>query len=164
MADEAKSEKKHLPSWAKKLLVVVSIVGPLTGATVTIVDAFYDVRSKARDATSKTKASYDTLAPAVKELQELLSKTQDVVDAQAAELASLKSDRDEKEKRIIRLEAYIELLGRRPSLPSAPPEVKPDPKPPVVVSKVRKLKPPEAPIPSDVGGAQQMQQMMLPKD
>lgn len=158
MADD--DVKKHLPQWARRLIVIVSIVGPLAGVAVTLTSAYYDIKSKARDATSKTEASYDTLAPAMKELQELLIKTQDAVDAQDKEITLLKADRVDKEKRILRLEAYIDILGRKPNLPDAPPEVLPAP--PVVVSGLRKFHPPAKPIPSDVAGAQQLQEMSPP--
>lgn len=155
MADD--DVKKNLPLWAKRLIIVVSIVGPLSGVAVTLTSAYYDIKSKARDASKKTEASYDTLAPAMKELQELLTKTQDAVDAQDKEITLLMADRIDKEKRIIRLEAYIDILGSKPNLPDAPPEVQPAL--PVVVSRVRKFSPPAKPIPADVAGAQQLQQM-----
>lgn len=156
MADDV---KKHMPLWAKRLLIVASIVGPLTGAVVTVVSSYYDVKSKARDANKKTEASYETLAPAVKELQTLLIKTQDVADASHKEIILLKADRDEKEKRILRLEAYVDILSRRRrDLPAAPPEVKPAPEP--VVSKVRGFKPPVSKVPDNVQGAQQMQEKL----
>jgi hypothetical protein len=154
MADEA---KKHLPPWAKKLLVIVSIVGPLTGAVVTCVTAFYDVRAKAHEANSKTKASYDTLAPAVKELQELLAKTQDVVDAQEKQLADLRTAKEDDQRRIIRLEAYVEILGRSRTLPAPPPRIESGQ---AKVSEVKvKHSKPAAPIPDDVKGAYQYQQV-----
>jgi hypothetical protein len=124
---------------------------------VTTVSAYYDVKSKARATDVKTTASYETLAPAVKELQELLVKTQDAADAADKEIAILKADRDEKEKRILRLEAYVDILGRKPNLPDAPPEV-PVPRP-TVVSRVRKIRKPTAPIPADIAGAQQQMQL-----
>lgn len=157
MADD---EKKHMPLWVKRLLIVVSIVGPLTGAMVTTISAYYDVKAKAKDASKKTEASYETLAPAIKELQTLLIKTQDVADASHKEIILLKADRDEKEKRILRLEAYVDILSRRRSLnlPAAPPEVQPAPEP--VVSKTRAFKPPVSKVPDNVQGAQQMQEKL----
>ena len=79
------------------------------------------------------------------------------LDAADREISALKLDKDEKEKRIIRLEAYVEILGAKPNLPDAPPVVLPAPKP-LVVAKVRKFKPPTRPIPKDVGDANQYQQ------
>ena len=156
MADD---EKKHMPPWVKRILIVVSIVGPLTGAVVTTVSAYYDVKGKTRDANKKTEASYETLAPAVKELQTLLIKTQDVADESRKEIVLLKADRDEKEKRILRLEAYVDILSRRRrDLPAPPPEVQPAPEP--VVSKVRGYKPPISKVPDNVQGAQQMQEKL----
>jgi hypothetical protein len=149
---------KSLPPWAKKVLVIVSIVGPLTGAIVTIATAYYDVKDRANDAGAKTKASYETLAPAVKELQQLLTKTQDIVDLQTDEIAKLKANRDEQDKRILRLEAYVDILSRRRrDLPAPPPEVQPEPAP---VVPDRGLRPPKAEVPRDVAGAQQMQEKL----
>ena len=149
--------KKHLPRWAKRALLVISIVGPLTGAVVTLVSGYYDIKAKASAAKTQTKASYETLAPAVKELQDLLAKTQDVVDADEKEIAELKAVRDEQEKRIIRLEAYVELLGRRGNNPAPPPEVATPPRPVITSSRVRKLKPAKPVLPN-VGDAAQYQQ------
>lgn len=149
---EEKPERRHLPGWAKKLLIILSIVGPLTGAVITTTEAYYSVKAKAKEANVKTKASYETLAPAVKELQDLLSKALDASDAADREIVALKADRDEKEKRILRLEAYVDILGRQNNLPDAPPAVPPAPKP-VTVAKVRKVRPPIRPVPKDVGGA-----------
>jgi hypothetical protein len=154
---EEKPERRHLPKWAKTALIAISIIGPLTGAVVTATEAYYSVKAKAKDATVKTKASYETLAPAVKELQDLLSKALDASDAADREIVALKADRDEKEKRILRLEAYVDILGRQQNLPDAPPAVLPAPKP-VTVARVRKFKPPTKPIPVDVGAANQYQQ------
>jgi hypothetical protein len=143
-------QKKKLPKWARHLLVVVSIVGPLTGACVTVANSIIDVKAKAREADGKTKASYETLAPAVKELQDLLSKTQDIVASDDKDIAALKAERDDQEKRIMRLEAYIQVLSERHNLPR-PPDLGP-----VVVRtniKVRKLPPPARPIPKDVDTA-----------
>lgn len=149
---EEKPERRHLPKWAKRVLVAISIIGPLTGAVVAAADAYYSVKAKARDASVKTKASYETLAPAVKELQDLLSKALDASDAADREIAALKADRDEKEKRILRLEAYVDILGRQRNLPDAPPAIVEAPKP-VAIAKVRKVRPPVRPVPKDVGGA-----------
>jgi len=151
-------KKLRLPRWAKRLLVVLSIVGPLTGAVVTIVSAIYDIQAKAKDAKTETKASYETLAPAVKELQDLLAKTQDVVDVDEKEIAALKAVKDEQEKRIIRLEAYVDILGHRGTFPAPPPKVKAGTGP--VATKSHKLKP-ASPVPVDVTTAKQYQDVRV---
>ena len=148
-------KKLKLPRWAKRLLVVLSIMGPLSGAVVAVVSAIIDIQAKAKDAKTETKASYATLAPAVKELQDLLAKTQDVLNADEKEIADLKAVKDEQEKRIIRLEAYVDLLGRRGANPAPPPEVKAGIGP-VAAVKVHRLKP-ARPVPVDVSTATQYQ-------
>ncbi|TFH43850.1 MAG: hypothetical protein E4H01_11555 [Lysobacterales bacterium] len=152
---EEKAERRHLPQWAKKVLLVISIVGPLTGAAVTIVSGYYDINAKAKSAKAQTKASYETLAPAVKELQDLLSRAIDADEIDEREISTLKADRDAQEKRILRLEAYVDILSNQRNLPNAPPPVAAETRQPV--ARVRKIKPPERPIPVDVGGANQYQ-------
>jgi len=152
MADD--SMKKSMPLWTKRLLLVISIVGPLAGAAVTLTTAYFDIRAKANTAKAQTKASYETLAPAVKELQVLLVKTQDVVFSQEKEIAELRAAKDDEEKRIVRLEAYVDILGQNRNLPAPPPEVQEKPEP--VTVKVRRDKPAKL-VPSDVGIARQYQ-------
>jgi len=145
-------KKLKLPRWAKRLLVVLSVVGPLSGAVVAVVSAIYDIRTKAAEAKTQTKASYDTLAPAVKELQDLLAKTQDVADAQDKEISQLKAALDEHEKRVIRLETYVEILGRGRNLPHVSTEPSPTPTP-RVTHRLKAAKP----VPVDVDTATQYQ-------
>ena len=151
---EDKTERRHLPKWAKRLLLAISIVGPLTGAVVTATDAYYNVKSKANTAKAQTKASYETLAPAIKELQDLLTKTQELAEAQERALVELRAAKLDSEKRILRLEAYVDIIGRNRSLPSPPPEVKSVEQP--AATNVVKAKP-ERPIPVNIGIAKQYQ-------
>ncbi len=160
------------------MLVIAAIVGPVAGAVSTVVLTYVDVKAKARDTNQKTEAGYNTLAPALKELQEIIADGQEWANDTDEELRMLERDRDDQEKRIIRLEAYIEILGATRNLPDAPPlpaggySPMPDenfttgyydepPRP-----KTRK---PERPIPANVGRAkdyqqQRMQEMCPPSD
>lgn len=115
---------KRLPPWARKVLVVTTIIGPLCGATWTVATTVIDINARASDAKARSTASYETLAPAVKELQGLSAEAQGWVNDAHRRIAELEQYREDLEKRVIRLEGYIEALGRRRSLPRAPAPVK----------------------------------------
>lgn len=145
-------KKLKLPRWAKRLLVVLSIIGPLSGAVVSLVSAIFDIRTKATEAKTQTKAGYETLAPAVKELQDLLAKSQDAIDAQEKEISQLKEMLNAQDRRVIRLETYVEILGRGRNLPSRtaePPPLQSSPR----IHKVKPIRP----VPSDINTAEHFQ-------
>lgn len=106
-------DKKRLPLWARRALLVVAIVGPSCGAIATIAKTYYEVKAakkSAAEADEKSEASYETLAPAVAELQ-LISDEEQVW---ANEMSDYTQDL---EMRIIRLEAYIEVMADRRNIP-----------------------------------------------
>jgi len=82
---------QKLPLWARRLLIVISIAGPSAGAVATVVGTYFDLKARAAEASKKSEVGYETLAPAVAELQELLEDSQ---------------------KRIVRLEAYIDIMTK----------------------------------------------------
>ena len=153
------------PSGARIVLTVVGIVGPVTGAVSTVVITVIDVRAKAADANKKSEAGYGTLAPAVKELQELLAEGQEWADETDAELRALEAREAEHEKRLIRLEAYIDILSKRRNLPEAPPKPFKIPKMiselPFHKGKKHTSKKPARPIPSNVKKAADYQQQRV---
>ena len=149
----------------------IAVVGPLCGALAVMTSTFFDIRATAKAANTKTTVSYETLAPAIQEVQDILADTQRRVTETAHSLEKLQDTRSQLEQRIVRLEVYMELLGRRQNLPAPPPEVaasKPDPEPAPdhasgvvsltgesdVKEKVRK---PERTIPKSIGAAQTYQ-------
>ena len=125
---------QRLPSWAKKLLVIAGIVGPICGAITTVTVTILDIRSKARAADRKTEAGYETLSPAVNELKEIQDKGVAWANEAAEDIKKLKAVVIEQEKRIIRLETYIEVLSQQRRLPRPPPK----PRPTVMAAGIKK--------------------------
>ena len=116
--DTMLEDKKRLPLWARRALLAVAIVGPGCGAIATIAKTYYEVKSakkSAAEADKNSEASYETLAPAVAELQEMSDEEQEW----AHEMSDYTQDL---ENRIIRLEAYIDILSDRRNMPDPIPE------------------------------------------
>jgi len=116
---------QRLPPWAKKLFVILSIVGPVCGALTTVTVTIMDIRSKARSIDQKTEASYETLAPAVNELKEIQGKAVTWAQEVDEDMKKLTEKVVSQESRIIRLEAYIEVLSQERRLPRPPPKPSP---------------------------------------
>jgi hypothetical protein len=160
---------QRLPPWAKKLLLVLSIVGPACGAITTVTVTIMDIRAKARSLDQKTEASYETLAPAVNELKEIQNKA--VVWAQETDegIKKLRRKVIDQEKRIIRLETYIEILSKERRLPEPPPK----PTPTVAAGVTKVMVEDDAPeakpgyleqksqrvVPSDIAGAKKLKKV-----
>lgn len=155
------SEKAaKLPSWARKILVAASIVAPISAASVTGVKGCYEIRAakkSAVEADQKSEASYETLAPAVAELQDMSDEEQ----AWAHEMSDYTQGL---ENRIIRLEAYIEILSDRTNMPDPIPEVDVAARAP---ASVLSLQPPQQqrktvrPIPENLTKAKAYQQQRV---
>jgi septal ring factor EnvC (AmiA/AmiB activator) len=129
MGDNEISDKKWLrmPSWARKILIVAAIAGPVGTAVTTSVSTYYKVKAakkEAAEAKEKTTSGYDTLAPAVEELQEILNEAQEWAEETDVELRDIEADDDDFERRIIRLETYIEILSQRRNSPRLPDRVR----------------------------------------
>jgi hypothetical protein len=161
---------QRLPGWARKVLLIASIVGPVAGATSTVIVTYMDVRAKAREANRKTEAGYETLAPAVKELQELMELSQNWGEDVDKEVEALWVEKHQLERRIVRLETYIEMLGARRNLPEPPEpagdedgatELMVETDAPEKRDTRPKLKKPSRPVPTDVQKAQVYQQQRI---
>jgi len=87
------------------------------GAAATTIKTYYEVKSakkSAVEADKNSEASYETLAPAVLELQNMSEEEQLWANEMNDYTQSL-------ENRVIRLEAYIEVLSLRQGMPSPVP-------------------------------------------
>lgn len=161
-----REQMQNMPKWLKRVLLVVSIVGPVSGAIATGVTTYYDLKDRAADAKRKSEAGYETLAPAIKELQEILHDGQEWAEETDNELHDLIKENRGLEARVIRLEAYIEMLSQRRNLPAAPP--KPAPVPDVMAElpfhkKKHTAKKPARPVPQEIDDAAQYQQQRIQK-
>jgi hypothetical protein len=112
-----------LPAWARKVLVVASIVAPVSAACVTGVKGCIEIRS-ARDVANQAKANaaetqekaddgYETVGPAITELQNVLNGAQEWA-------ATTDQDLDEYDDRLARCEGYMEALSKRRGFPKMP--------------------------------------------
>lgn len=101
---------ERLPK-TKRILAWIGIVGPLCGAITIAATMVADIRSKLADTTSRTEASYETLAPAVNELQNIVDEFIDEATEEHEHCADL-------ERRLIRVEAYVELVSSRSRFPN----------------------------------------------
>ena len=105
---------KDLPPWGKRVVSVVKVASFVLCALFAFVAGALDLYAKYDEVNRKAESSYETLAPAVQELQDLfaqhISETNSWVEEVEAEL----EDRDEiLEDRVTRLEGAIEKLSRR---------------------------------------------------
>lgn len=152
---------KKMPAWARKVLLATSIVGPLCAAITTLYVTISDIRTKTKDAKVATVASYDTFAPALQEMQTIIEDMQEWLDEDGESIRSLTEMVHQQEKQIARLEAWIEILGRRSNAP--------EPVIPVAVSDASPPEPPEKPkthrpqwrIPDSASGAKALQQQRV---
>lgn len=112
-----------LPAWARKVLVVVAIVGPVCGATATVWKTISEIKSaravanqakvKATKTQVKADDGYKTVGPAIKELQTVLNVAQEWA-------AQTDVDLDDYGDRLARCEDYMEKLSRRRGFPELP--------------------------------------------
>lgn len=112
-----------LPPWARKLLVAASIVAPISGASVTGFKACYEIKAakkaadqakvEATETQKKADDGYDTIGPAVTELQKVLNLAMEWS-------AQTDIDIDHQADRLDRCEQYMELLSRRRGFPKMP--------------------------------------------
>ena len=96
----------------------------MCAAIATVSTTVIDIRAKAREAKLHSVAGYDALAPAMQELQGLSEEAQSWVDLAHKRIHHLENTNADLEKRMIRLEGYVEALGRRRHLPKPPAPVK----------------------------------------
>lgn len=96
---ESKKLLQSLPKWARVTLTVVGLVGPVSGAAVTAVSSYLDLKSRALEASQKSEDGYETLAPALAEAQEIIAELEEVISEMDDEYNELKV-------RISVLEAY----------------------------------------------------------
>lgn len=116
-------EKKRMPKWARRVLLVASIVAPISGASVTGFKACYEIKAakkmadKARVESAETQEKaddgYDTIGPAITELQNVLNTAQEWA-------ATTDEDLDHYADRLERCEVYMERLSRRRGFPEMP--------------------------------------------
>lgn len=106
-----------LPRWAKITMAIVGITAPLCGAVATIATTIYDIKDKAAENKKADESGYQTLAPAVAELQEILEEAQEWVEEKDHEIDDLLDETEEQDSRIEELEEYIAALPRRRNAP-----------------------------------------------
>jgi hypothetical protein len=116
-------DKKRMPKWARRVLLVASIVAPISGASVTGFKACYEIKAakkvanqakvEAAETQEKADDGYDTFGPAITELQNVLNTAQEWA-------ATTDEDLDNYGDRLERCEGYMEKLSRRRGFPKMP--------------------------------------------
>jgi hypothetical protein len=101
---------------------IVAILTPLVVFYVTYWPDIRNARSGADEAKGDVRAGYEALSPAVKELQKIANQGKTWMLATDSKHQSMTSGHYELEKRLIRCEVYMDILGKRRNLP-APPKV-----------------------------------------
>ena len=140
------------------MLIAVAIGGPMCGAIATTVKTYYEVKSakkSAVDADKNSEASYETLAPAVQELQAISEEEQEWANEMSEYAESL-------EDRIVRLEAYVEIISNQRNMPAPVPMVSASKREPASTSDM----PPDIrkaarPIPQSLDKAKAYQQQRV---
>lgn len=150
---------KKLPPWARKILLITGVVGPLCGALTTIYVTVSDIRSKARDAKTQATTGYETLAPAVQELQLIVEDMQEWLDEDDKNIQELLETVRQQERQILRLEAWIETIGSRQNAPEPVPQTME--LPPPESSDKPKTHSPKWKIPDSASGAKALQQQRV---
>lgn len=98
------------PSPTRRILAWAGIVAPVCGAITVAVTMVIDIRTRLAENTTKTEASYETLAPAITELQGIVDDLNNDMDEKLEYCVDL-------ERRLIRVETYVELIGSSSRLP-----------------------------------------------
>jgi len=149
------------PTWVKRTLLVLSIVSPLAGAVTAVSMSIIDVRAKARRASVEAEAGYETLAPAVGEIQAIVTQAGEWSEYVDDAVDSLEQRISDQERRILRLEAYVEVLSSRRNLPKITDDIYSGGS-----SVMADIEPPAPPaprrhIPDDIGKAKAYQQQRV---
>lgn len=105
----------------KKWLGIASIVtGGLGTVLAPIIIMYIEYAPQVRKARGEAEASVESLAPAIVELQEIVTKGQVWASETNVELRSLEINYTNLDRRLIRCETYMEMLGQRRNLPRLP--------------------------------------------
>ena len=120
---------KKLPPWARHLLVVVAVAGPVGGAIANSIKTYYEVKDAKRhagEAHEMADDGYDTLAPALLELQETMDDAELWAEETSDEIDLLVSNNEDTELRLIRCEEFMQDISGRRGMPRLPELVYPD--------------------------------------
>ena len=141
----------------KKILKWVAIVGPIMGAIVTVAMGIMDIYDKYSAVSGKARAGYDTLAPALKEHRDIVNDTQTAVESNAVDLSELRDQFSRLDKRVVRCEAYMEVLSNQRRLPKPPPILHDKPQPTAAGAKRPMMRKPQRIVPDTIDEAKQFQ-------
>jgi len=115
---------KEVRKWVKVATIITAgIVAALTPLVVFYVTYWPDIRnarSGADEAKDDVKSGYQALAPAVVELQGIANQGKKWQEKSATQHTTLADNQLELEKRLIRCEVYMDILGKRRNLPRPP--------------------------------------------
>lgn len=121
------AEEDRVLNKTKKFFKWGGIVsGGLVAMLTPLIVMYVEVKPQVDEATANAEGGYEAIVPAVMEIQSILNESKEWAEDTDAELRSVISGQKEIEKRLARCEAYIDLLGDRRGLPSAPDPIEDD--------------------------------------
>lgn len=153
---------RSIKKWMKRLAYIAGALGAIILPLALLFNDVKDtISSKTKQVDSKTTAGYEVMAKAVTEIQDILTKTNVWAKQVESDKSKLVQVNKELETRIIKLEAYVDVLitqntyvrqSRDPRISNPVAYVKEYPA--MGVSKLPSK--PEAPLPADINTAQQI--------
>jgi peroxiredoxin family protein len=115
---------REVRKWVKIVtMITAGVVAALTPLVVFYVTYWPDIRnarSGADEAKNDVKAGYQALSPAVVELQNIANQGKRWQETSVTQHTKLAGNQLELEKRLIRCEVYMDILGKRRNLPRPP--------------------------------------------
>jgi len=124
--EEARMAKKMEEATLRKVRKWLKISGLISGSLTVIIGPvlmmYVEWAPKVRAARGEASASVESMAPAIVELQKIATKNQEWSTNTDKKIGVLISGHTDLDRRLIRCETYIDLLGKRRNFPKIPPK------------------------------------------
>jgi hypothetical protein len=124
MGNDDQDLRKSIPepmSKTKRILKWAGIISTGLATVLTpLIVMYVEVKPSVEEAKADVSTGYEAIVPAIVEIQGILSEATAWADDTDDELRELEADRDSMDERLIRCEAYIDILSSRRNFPSAP--------------------------------------------
>jgi len=104
----------------KWMKILASVAGGLTAVIGPVFFLSMEMCSRYKEVNAKAEAGYETLAPAIQELQEAMDGAEDWAEDVSDELEVLVTHDEDTERRLSRCESFIETLAERRGMPDLP--------------------------------------------
>ena len=105
----------------KRWLTITSIVTGSLGTILTPILVMYiEYAPQVRAARGEAEATIESLAPGIVELQEIVTKSQKRISVTNKRMRAMKARHTALDRRLVRCETYMEMLGQQRNLPRPP--------------------------------------------